>query len=187
MNRTIEEDDDHALVAQVIAGSHDAFKRLVQKYQRLSAKVIARLVTDPEEVRDLNQECYLQVYRYLHTFRFDASLGTWIAQLAHSTACRHLRKQRAIPLPDEELQALLDGEEPDAGIVEALIHGQGAQHVRAALGQLNAAERGVLQMHYLEERSIADIAAALDMAIGTVKSHLSRGRARLRLVLAGSA
>ncbi len=183
MSRSVTEGEDYILVRRVILGSNDAFKTLVQKYQRLSATVIARLVPDPEDVRDLNQECYLQVYRHLHTFRFDSSLATWIAHVAHSTAYRHLRKHRAIPMPDSTLQTLLDEQVLPQDLAGPLIQNQVVQVLRAAIARLGAVEREMLQKHYFEEMPIADIARVTGLAVGTIKSHLSRARARLRLSL----
>lgn len=89
--------DDARIVKALLAGDSAAFACLVERCQGMVWHLIQRMVDLPDEVPDLAQDVFLQVHRRLGQFRFEASLGTWIGQIAFSCACRHLRRRR-IPL-----------------------------------------------------------------------------------------
>lgn len=177
------EDTDRQLVREVVAGSNKAFEALVRKYQRLSWVVISRTVQNHEDVLELNQECFLQVFRYLHTFRFESSLATWIAQVAHSTACKFTRKKQPVVLAGGETTRLLENLESGVDAESIAAEGQNIRALHIAMDKLSVLERTVMRMHYFEEKPVAAISSAMGLAVGTVKSHLSRGRAKLRQVL----
>ena len=90
-------DTDRLLVAAVLAGAPGAFETLVRDYQRLCWHIINRMVRHPDDTRDLCQDTFLRVHRYLHQYRFESPLKSWIGQVAYSVACRHLQRKR-IPI-----------------------------------------------------------------------------------------
>lgn len=180
MNRRNE---DYELVKKIISGSNKDFEILINKYKHLSNSVIRRIVSNPEDIRDLNQECFLQVYRHLHSFRFESSLGTWITHVAHSTACKFIKKKHAISLPDCEIQSLLEKSGHDLDTPTILIKKQAELNLHNCINELEATEQVIIRMHYFEEKSIHEISLITRLAKGTIKSHLSRGRAKLRLSL----
>src|SRR5438128_4777127 len=96
--------DDRTLVEQVLAQRPAAFEQLIKRYQGLCWHIIYRLVRHPEDARDLCQDCFVRVLRYLPGYRHECSLKSWIGRVAYSTAARHLQRQR-IPmseLPDDD-------------------------------------------------------------------------------------
>lgn len=175
--------DERELVREILLGSNAAFERLVARYSKLAAATIARSVNTREDVVDLTQECFLQVYRYLHTFRFKASLGTWIVQVAQSTAAKHVRKRHPSLTDDGEVQALLDRISVSPGADETLSAQQLRDRLARAIARLGPAERIVVKLHYLDEMSISEIKAMTGLPEGTIKSHLSRARDKLRVWL----
>ena len=85
---------DRALVEAVLANRAGAFEQLVRDYQGLCWHIIQRMVKHPEDTRELCQEAFLRVHRYLHQYRFDSPLKSWIGQVAYSVARRHLERKR---------------------------------------------------------------------------------------------
>ena len=79
-------DPDRALVNAVLEERPGAFEQLVRDYQGLCWYVIQRMVRHPEDTRELCQEAFLRVHRYLHQYRFDSPLKSWIGQVAYSVA-----------------------------------------------------------------------------------------------------
>lgn len=176
---------DRELVEAVLAERPGAFTRLVFVHQRLCWHVISRLVKHSGEAEELCQETFLRVHRQLHQFRFESGLRTWIGRVAWSVALRHLERKR-VPLVDfgandpDDAPDWTEGR-PGAYNVEtdyeqAQIH----RLVRAQLEALAPLPRTLLMLYHLEELPIPEIAELTGLPIGTIKSHLSRGRLRLR-------
>jgi RNA polymerase sigma-70 factor (ECF subfamily) len=176
---------DRELVDAVQAGVPGAFARLVASHQNLCRHMIQRLVRDPEDVRDLCQETFLRVHRTLHQYRGDSALGTWIGRIAWNLALRHLERKRIALLEP----ARDGGPEPldrvagDADVESAAADDEIAALLHAAIERLPPVQRGVLTLYHLDELPIAEIAGITGLAEGTIKSHLFRGRARLRQLL----
>ena len=177
--------EERALVAAVLDGTPGAFERLVREYQGLCWHVVQRMVRHPEDTRELCQEAFLRVHRYLHQYRFDAALKSWIAQVAYSVAKRHLERRR-IPLaeaPGEDglslAESVGDGLDLEAATVDADSH----RHLHAAIEALPPLQRTLLTLYHFEELPIPEIARITGLAEGTIKSHLFRSRRQLRAVL----
>jgi RNA polymerase sigma-70 factor (ECF subfamily) len=178
--------DDRELVQAVLAGAPGAFERLVRAHQALCWHIILRMVRQPEDARELCQETFLRVHRTLHQYRFESALKSWIGRIAYHIALRHLERKR-IPL----LENATDDDGPsvvervaDATDVESDYMGrEAAAHLHAAIETLPPQQRAVLTLYHLDELPIAEIAAITGLADGTIKSHLFRGRLRLRELL----
>jgi len=178
---------DRNLVEAVLADRPGAFEQLVRDYQGLCWHVIQRMVRHPEDTRELCQEAFVRVHRYLHQYRFDSPLKSWIGQVAYSVAKRHLERKR-IPLvdavDDEDGLSLLDNI-GDGFDLEAAHAGDEEQRtLHAAIEALPPMQRAVLTLYHLEELPIGEIATITGLAEGTIKSHLFRSRNKLRDVLA---
>jgi RNA polymerase sigma-70 factor (ECF subfamily) len=176
-------DLDRRLVEAVLADRAGAFEQLVRDYQGLCWHVIQRMVRHPEDTRELCQEAFLRVHRYLHQYRFDSPLKSWIGQVAYSVAKRHLERKR-IPLAevgeDADGLSLLDNIGDGHDLQAAHEQGEEERELHAAIEALPPLQRMVLTLYHLEEMPIAEIAAITGMAEGTIKSHLFRSRKHLR-------
>ena len=176
---------DRDLVEAVLARRRGAFERLVREYQGLCWHIIQRLVRDPEDTLELCQDAFLRVHRYLHQYRFDSALKSWVGRVAYTVALRHLERKR-IPLVDRD-------DIVDAAIIENLGDGvdleseyseeQCARVLHAAIESLAPLPRLLLTLYHLEEMPIPEIARITGVPGGTIKSHLFRSRLHLRRVL----
>ena len=175
-----------ALVEAVLANRAGAFEQLVRDYQGLCWHVIQRMVRHPEDTRELCQEAFLRVHRYLHQYRYDSPLKSWIGQVAYSVARRHLERKR-IPLAevadDADGMSLLDNIGDGHDLQAAHAQGEDERELYAAIEALPPQQRVVLTLYHLEELSIVEIATITGMAEGTIKSHLFRSRKHLREIL----
>jgi len=180
-------DADRALVEAVLEDRPGAFEQLVREYQGLCWYVIQRMVRHPEDTRELCQEAFLRVHRYLHQYRFDSPLKSWIGQVAYSVAKRHLERKR-IPLveavDDEDGLSLLDNIGDGQDLQAAHQQGEDECELHAAIEALPPTQRTVLTLYHLEELPIGQIATITGLAEGTIKSHLFRSRNKLRELLA---
>jgi RNA polymerase sigma-70 factor (ECF subfamily) len=141
------------------------------------------MVRHPDDTRELCQDTFLRVHRYLHQYRSESPLKSWIGQVAYSVARRHLERKR-IPLveptcDDDPLAAVAqvaDGFDLEAASADAEL---GAA-LHSEIEALPPLQRTVLTLYHLEEVPIAEIARMTGLTAGTIKSHLFRCRARLR-------
>lgn len=178
--------DDLALVQRALAGDAAAFVRIVRTHQRLVWHVAWRMLQHRQEAEDCSQEVFLRVHQNLRQFRGESALGTWIGRVAFSIALRMARKRKLrLDIPNDfEPEAAF--ERIDSGHDLQAAHAESAQidALHAAIEQLPPVPRTVLSLHYREDLPIALIAQMLDCPEGTVKSHLNRGRQRLKAALA---
>ena len=177
---------DRALVDAVQAGERGAFERLVKQYQGLCFHIIQRMVRQPDDTRELCQDAFLRVHKYLHQYRGESSLQGWIGQVAYSVAKRHLERKR-IPLQDAadpaDHQALLENVGDAFDLEQANIDDESSRVLHEAIETLPPMQRTLLTLYHLDELPIGEIAVMTGLAEGTIKSHLFRSRQRLRQVL----
>lgn len=181
-----EAGDDRALVDAVLARAPGAFERLVRQYQGLCWHIVLRMVRNPEDARELCQETFLRVHQYLHQYRYDSALKSWIGQVAYSVAKRHLERKR-IPLaenPDDgEGRSLAETVSDGFDLEDANAEAQINARLHAAIAELPPLQRTLLTLYHLEETPIGEISRITGLAEGTIKSHLFRTRKQLREVL----
>jgi RNA polymerase sigma-70 factor (ECF subfamily) len=167
------------------SGGDDAFRVLVDTYKKMVFAVISRSVSDRSRVEDLAQDVFARVHRGLRSFRGDARLSTWICRIAMNV-CTDAR-QRA---PREvSLDAAPAGAPPpSATIVSDPAFADIELRDRVAKGMARLAERSrlVLTLHYFAGRGYEEIADALQVPLGTVKTQIHRAKQELREILEDS-
>jgi RNA polymerase sigma-70 factor (ECF subfamily) len=180
------------------AGDAAAFNRLVEERHGDIYALLYRLTEDPEEARDLTQETFLQAFRHLASFRGDADLRTWLYRIAVNQArnrwrwWKRRRRDRTFSLDapvseeiDSPLSAGLAGDEGLDPERQALAREREVV-LHTALKSLSRPYREVIVLRDIEGLSYEEVAATLDLNVGTVKSRLNRGRTELRRRLEGS-
>jgi RNA polymerase sigma-70 factor (ECF subfamily) len=158
---------DEALAARLVDGDELALRELLRRYERPLAAFLHRQ-TGGRDVEDLYQETWLRVVR--HAARFDSGrrFSTWLFQIAVNL-CRDWHRR---PPPEPQLGC----DEPQ---VAALERSDAALDAARLLAALPAAQREVIVLRYYQDLSEADVAAILDIPLGTVKSRLHQAMARL--------
>ncbi len=181
-SESVPADADRVLVAAVLAGARGAFETLVRSHQRLCWHIINRMVRHPDDTRELCQDTFLRVHRYLHQYRFESALKTWIGQVAYSVARRHLERKR-IPIVEpagDDAPSPLERVADDFDLEAASANAELGALLHAEIERLPPLQRMVLTLYHLDEVPIAEIAVMTGLSAGTIKSHLFRCRARLR-------
>ena len=181
--------DDHVLVKAHVGGDRKAFEVLFRKYKDLVHRLVYSIVRDETLAQDVSQDVFLLVYRHLHKFRQDSAFKTWVYRIAVNEAIRHLgRLKRWQPLPEGEVDAYTAtttlvvssiGESPE----RILIEGERKAHIGAAIEAMKAHHRLILNLFYLEELPVQEIARILEIPEGSVKSRLFYARDALKKVL----
>ena len=176
------------MVEAVLARRPRAFEKLVRQYQGLCWHITQRMVRDPDDATELCQDTFMRVYRYLHQYRFDSALKTWIGRVAYTVALRHLERKR-IPLVgatgDEELGEQVANASDGVDLEAAYDEERAAQLLHTAIERLAPLPRVILTLYHLEEIPIPEISRITGVPEGTIKSHLFRSRLRLRALIEG--
>ncbi len=176
--------NEPALVAAAKKGDLQAFNRLVLAYQELAYNVAYRILGDEERATDATQEAFLHSYRALSQFQ-GSSFKAWLLRIVTNCAYDQLRLKQRRPttsiddlVENEEHSDLLEdtGESPE-GRLERREMGE---LIQRGLGTLPEDQRVVLVLSDIEGLSYEEIAAATSVSLGTVKSRLSRARAKMR-------
>lgn len=177
---------EQELIQAARSGDQRAFAALVEANQAMVYSLAYRMTGNSEDAADLTQEAFLNAWRGLARFQGQASFSTWLYRLTSNACIDFLRREKrrsALSLtlePDEEesRQAEVSDERWSP---EALLDRQESlQAVRRALGQLSDEHREVLLLRELEGLSYREIAQALGLEEGTVKSRIARARLALR-------
>ena len=168
------------LIARCQQGDERAFRELVDRYKDLVFGVIARSSFDRSHVEDLAQEVFLKIYRGLPYFRGEAKLTTWIFRIVLNLLSQESQKRRT------KREVALDSDVPSH---EPRSHDRSMSdlelrdRLEKAMARLPANYRLLIAGHYLNDVKYEDLAEALDIPIGTVKTHLYRAKKQLRDLL----
>ncbi len=178
-------DQERQLIERAAAGDSDAFERLVSQYEKLVYSITYRMTGNREDALDLSQETFIKVWKSLVFFKFESAFSTWIYRIAGNVCLDFLRRQKrtqSLTVSDEEVQLELPDERQDPA--RAVMEQAGQQIITDALNSLEPEYRAALTLRAVGGMSYQEIADALNVQPGTVKSRISRGREHLRKKLA---
>jgi RNA polymerase sigma-70 factor (ECF subfamily) len=184
-------DPDRALVDRARAGDLDAFGELVRKYQHRLVNYASALLSNVADAEDVTQEAFLRAYRGLARFRGASSFKTWLYQIVTNAARTHLAHRRAGVEVSGEGQAAgsedalpgLDDLPGPEDLESAVVR---RDRIDRALAGLPPDLRETVVLRDVEGLDYREIAAALDIPMGTVESRIFRARQRLRTALVGT-
>jgi RNA polymerase sigma-70 factor (ECF subfamily) len=162
---------DAALVAAAAAGSSGAFARLVERHQQALRAFLRRVCRDWALADDLAQETFLTAWSRLGGLSSDANVGAWLCGIAYRKHLTHLRGASRSARREADWRQIASGD-ARPNLDDRLTLG-------AAMTDLPAEQRACVALCLAAEFSHAEAAAALGLPLGTVKSHVARGRARL--------
>ena len=168
--------DERRLVLRAQSGDREAFDLLLRDIAPLLLRYVTRVTGDVTLAEDVVQETLIVIVRKIQWLN-DASLfRAWAYRIASREAFRALRKRRAVTF-----EPIYD----DVALADEPIDPWQRERVLSSLESLSPASRAVITLHYMEELPLSEIAAILDLTIGTVKSRLAYGLAQLRKLPAG--
>ncbi len=177
--------NDDPLEARVIArvqdGDAEAYDTLVSKYLRRVVAIAWSITRNAHDAEDLAQEAFVRAYENIGRFRLSEPFGPWVGRIVTNLALdvmKHRRKFRHEELAGTEPAARRD----DADV--AAVSNDIASRIDAAIEELPEMQRLVARLHLVEELEHAEIAAMTGLSDGTVRSHLSHARTKLKEKLA---
>jgi RNA polymerase sigma-70 factor (ECF subfamily) len=176
-NQTAE--TETSLIEKAQDGDRSAFGELVRWHYTSVVNVVYRLCGDAGLAEDMAQEAFLRAWVNLYTFRSGSSLRNWLYRIAVNAALDVLRRKTEEPVEDERMD-LMDGQAP--GPEAIVIAREQAAFLQQAMKSLPEAARSVLVLREYGELSYQEIAAVLELPVGTVMSRLNYARSRLRVL-----
>jgi RNA polymerase sigma-70 factor (ECF subfamily) len=181
----IEAQSDEALVRLVLDGDRDCFALLVDRYKRGITNFISTNVRSQTDAADLAQETFMRAYAHLRTF--NPALGkfsTWLYHIARNVGRTYLAKsQRRVPTQDlgedRTLENAVRDESRDADPAGGVLRSEAEREVRIALAELPERTREVLSLRYYDNMEYQQIADAMGLSLGNVKTLIHRGKISL--------
>ena len=166
-------DDDRALIAEIRGGAERAFNVLVDRHQQAVRMFLRRLLGNDADADDLAQETFLAAWMHARSFRDEGNVRSWLFGIAWRKAKGAQRswfRRRARETLHQDLLSDVGG---GASMEDHIA-------VKAALQTLPLEQRAAVTLCLVSGFTHSEVAAILGMPLGTVKSHVLRGRERLR-------
>jgi RNA polymerase sigma-70 factor (ECF subfamily) len=172
---------EHELVERCRQGDESAFRELVDQYKGLVFALIARTIPNRARAEELSQDVFLKVHKGLPYFRGEAKLSTWLYRIVINVLAAEKRDWTTISLEGE-----LEGDRPrlqpaadDRSFGDLVLK----DRLHKAIERLPLPYQVLVNGHYLKGMRYEDLAEALNLPMGTVKTHLHRAKRQLRHLL----
>jgi RNA polymerase sigma-70 factor, ECF subfamily len=173
----VKELDDLDLVKRSKRGNREAFSELVRRHQQIVYNVAYRFMRDPAGAEDMSQEAFIKAFRLLKGFRGDCSFSTWMYRVTCSVCLTELsrRKKRGeVTLQPKHIgQAAV---QPDENF-------DMPEHIRRCVGMLPDRYATIMSLYYLQGISYDEIARAMSIPMGTLKTWMHRARKQLKKIV----
>lgn len=182
MDRDSERIFDEYLVVTAQAGDRASLRRLVERWQPRLVRHAWRVMGDAERARDMVQEGWVEILRGLARLNDPAAFPAWAFRIVTRRCHRHFQRTAREPFEPEEAGNDVPLDLPEHEGVEFAVD---LSRVIEAIGTLPPAQRSALALFYTEGLGVAEIAVALDIPPGTVKTRLKHARRKVRALLEG--
>lgn len=185
-------DEEEALIARSQQGDVHAFNQLVLRYQQTLYSTVYRMLGDPDTAADITQDAFIAAFRNIQSYRGGSSFRAWLLRIGSNMTCDHWRRLQRHPA--DSLEALTEEDEPHAPSLlsslatsglegnpeETLLTQELQALIQKGLEQLPLDQRVAVVLCDVEGLSYEEVAESTQISLGTVRSRISRGRARLR-------
>jgi RNA polymerase sigma-70 factor (ECF subfamily) len=181
---------DADVVALVKQGREEAFRELIRRYERPVFSLIYRMVRDREAAEDLGQETFIKVLNHIDRYRPEFKLSSWLFKIANNITIDYLRKRQLNTVSIDGSPHAASVAEAEATSFDVEARGESALDelesrelgtaIEQAIARLRPEYRACILLRHVEGRSYEEIAATLDLPLGTVKTYIHRARHELR-------
>ncbi len=177
-------------------GRERAFRELVRRYERPVFSLIYRMVRDRETSEDLAQETFVKILNHIDKYSPEFKFSSWIFKIANNVAIDHLRRRTLDTVSidgsphartaSEAAASTLDLAADQESALDELEARELGTAIERAVAGLRPMYRACIMLRHVEGRSYEEIASALDLPLGTVKTYIHRARHELRRALEGT-
>lgn len=177
----MKKEESH-IIKEILNGKTELYEYFLGRYGQQVFVLVDRIVSCQEDAEELTQDVFLKAFQQLSSFKAESSFSTWIYRIATNLAISAVRKKRNDVLRlDDSVFANLS----DTQVDEALEDDSEEQmeRLQQAMNQLEADERALITLYYLEEKPLAEVAFILGMTEGNAKVKLHRIRKKLYVLI----
>lgn len=175
--------EERRLIQRAIAGDKAAAEQCIRTHQVSLYAYMLRMCGKPDVAEDIVQDAFVRALTNLHRFDFRFRFSTWLFTIAKRLYVNACQKHK--PSYDSDALGLHQGsgESPDSPTIDSEVSANAKSAVKAALASLSIEQREIVVLFHQLDWPISLIAEYMDMPEGTVKSHLHRGRRKMRRLL----
>jgi RNA polymerase sigma-70 factor (ECF subfamily) len=166
--------EENALIDRVLGGDRSAFAPLVDAHKSYAYSIAFRVVTNRPDAEEVAQDSFIKAFHYLKKFNREARFSTWLYRIVFNTAISYKRKNRH-QFVDIENRGFESSTSADSEIESS----DRSRYVQKALQKLSEPDRVALQLFYLNEFTLDEIAETLGQNVNTVKVRVHRARMRI--------
>ncbi len=184
---------DADVVKHAQRGREPAFRELVRRYERPVFSLVYRMVRDRELAEDLSQDAFVKVLNHIDRYSPEFKFSSWLFKIANNVAIDHLRRRKLDTIsldgspfatsPTEAQSSALNLPIDQESALDELVARELGSEIEDAIGTLRPEYRACIMLRHVEGRSYEEIAATLDLPLGTVKTYIHRARHELRQIL----
>lgn len=170
------------IIKEILNGNTEQYEYFLDRYGQQVFVLVDRIVSCQEDAEELTQDVFLKAFQQLSSFKAESSFSTWIYRIATNIAISAVRKKRndVLRLDDSVFANLSDTQVDEALEDESE---EQMERLQQAMNQLEADERALITLYYLEEKPLAEVAFILGMTEGNAKVKLHRIRKKLYVLI----
>ncbi len=170
----ITKEEEFALIDRVLAGQTEAYARLVDSYKSFAFTIALKVLENRPEAEEAAQDAFVRAFHYLKKFNREARFSTWLFRITFNTAISAKRKNK-VRLDSIENKIIAH----DGGAEDSLEKNDKQVFIAQAMEQLNETDKLSIQLYYLQEFSLDEVAAIMGQPTNTIKVRVHRARLRL--------
>ena len=189
-NNTGNNPADRHLVDKVLSGDTHSYGLIIKNTEKLIAQIIFKMISNPEDRKDIAQDIYLKAYKNLSSFQFHSKLSTWIARIGYNTCTDYLRKKKTVFYGNihEDYETggdILDKLNnftlyEDSTTNTMLQQKEHAVIIKSELEKLPPLYKTLISLYHQEELSYEELGQVTGLPAGTIKNYLFRARRLLK-------
>ena len=170
------------IIKEILNGKTEQYEYFLDRYGQQVFVLVDRIVSCQEDAEELTQDVFLKAFQQLSSFKAESSFSTWIYRIATNIAISAVRKKRndVLRLDDSVFANFSDTQVDEALEDESE---EQMERLQQAMNQLEADERALITLYYLEEKPLAEVAFILGMTEGNAKVKLHRIRKKLYVLI----
>ncbi|MEK7402107.1 MAG: sigma-70 family RNA polymerase sigma factor [Gemmatimonadota bacterium] len=184
---------DADVVALAQRGREPAYRELIRRYERPVFSLVYRMVRDRELAEDLTQDTFIKVLSHIEKYRSEFKFSSWLFKIANNVAIDHLRRRQLNTVSMDGSPHATNADLTQATSFELPTHDETplqelearelGSEIERAISRLRPEYRACILLRHVEDKSYEEIAATLDLPLGTVKTYIHRARHELRKLL----
>ena len=177
----MKKEESH-IIKEILNGKTEQYEYFLDRYGQQVFVLVDRIVSCQEDAEELTQDVFLKAFQQLSSFKAESSFSTWIYRIATNIAISAVRKKRNDVLRlDDSVFANLSDTQVDAELEDE--SEEQMERLQQAMNQLEADERALITLYYLEEKPLVEVAFILGLTEGNAKVKLHRIRKKLYVLI----